>query len=51
MDNARPGSLFHEALDIPAWLEADRDRPFEEKLHRDRSIAASLPSSDPVAWS
>jgi hypothetical protein len=49
MHNARPGSLFHEALDIPAWLEADRDRPFEERLHRDRTIAASLSSSDPLA--
>jgi hypothetical protein len=48
MHNARPGSLFHEALDIPAWLEADRDRPLEERLHRDRTIAASLPGSDPV---
>ena len=49
MHNARPGSRFHEALEIPAWLEADRDRPFEERLHRDRTIAASLPGSDPVA--
>ncbi len=48
MHNDRPGSLFHEALDIPAWLEADRDRPFEARLHRDRSIAASLSDSDPV---
>jgi hypothetical protein len=49
MHNARPGSLFHEALDIPAWLEADRDRPFEERLHRDRTIAAGLRDSDPLA--
>lgn len=49
MHDARPGSLFHEALEIPVWLEADRDRPFEERLHRDRTIAASLPGSDPVA--
>jgi hypothetical protein len=49
MHNARPGSLFHEALDIPAWLEADRDRPLAERLHRDRTIAANLPGSDPVA--
>jgi len=49
MHNVRRGSLFHEALDIPAWLEADRDRPLEERLHRDRSIAANLPGSDPVA--
>lgn len=49
MHNARPGSLFHEALVIPAWLEADRERPFEGRLHRDRAIAASLPGSDPVA--
>lgn len=49
MHNARPASLLHEAVDITAWLEADRDRPFEERLHRDRAIAASLPSSDPVA--
>ncbi|HEY0939786.1 MAG TPA: DUF2868 domain-containing protein [Steroidobacter sp.] len=48
MHNARPGSLFHEALDIPAWLEADRDRPFEARLHRDRRIAAALPGSDPL---
>lgn len=54
MHNVPRGSLFHEALDIPAWLEADRDRPLEERLHRDRTIAASLSSSDPVvrvrAW-
>lgn len=49
MHNARPASLFHEALDIPTWLEADRDRPFEERLHRDRTIAENLPGSDPVA--
>lgn len=48
MQNTRPGSLFHEALDIPAWLEADRERPFEERLHRDRTIAASLSDPDPV---
>jgi hypothetical protein len=46
MHTTRPRSLFHEALEIPAWLEADRDRPFEERLHRDRTIAARLPSSD-----
>ena len=49
MHNPRPGSLFQEALDIPAWLEADGDRPFQERLHRDRTIAASLPGSDRVA--
>jgi hypothetical protein len=49
MNSTRPGSLFHEALDIPAWLEADRDQPFEERLHRDRTIAATLPGADPVA--
>lgn len=48
MHNARPGSLFHEALEISAWLEADRDRSFEERLHRDRTIAANLPGADPV---
>lgn len=49
MHNARPGSLFQEALDIPAWLEADRNRPLQERLHRDRTIAASLPGSEPLA--
>lgn len=48
MHNARNGSLFQDALDIPAWLEADRDRPFEARLHRDRSIAANLTGSDPI---
>ena len=48
MHNARPGSLFHEALDIPAWLEADGERSFEDRLHRDRTIAATLRGSDPV---
>lgn len=48
MRNARSASLFHEALEISAWLEADRDRPFEERLHRDRTIAAGLPQSDSV---
>ena len=48
MHHDRPSSLFREALDIPAWLEADRDRPFEERLRRDRAIAASLPGSNPL---
>jgi len=48
MHNARPGSLFDEALNIPAWLEADAERPLAERLHRDRSIAATLSGSDPV---
>jgi hypothetical protein len=54
MHNARSGSLFHEILDMSAWLEADRDRPYEARLQRDRAIAASLSGSDPVdrlrAW-
>ncbi|WP_157994495.1 DUF2868 domain-containing protein [Peristeroidobacter agariperforans] len=48
MHNARRGSLFQEALEISAWLEADRDRPFDQRLHRDRKIAASISDSDTV---
>lgn len=49
MHDARPGSLFHEALEIPAWLEADGVRPLADRLKRDRSIAATFPGSDPIA--
>lgn len=41
-------SLFVDAVDIPAYLESDRDRPYAERLHRDRTIGASLPFADPL---
>jgi Protein of unknown function (DUF2868) len=35
-------SLFAQAMEIPAWLEADRDTAYDDRLHRDRHIAATL---------
>ncbi len=40
--------LFAQAIEIPEWLEADRDTPYDERLHRDRQIAASIASTDPL---
>jgi hypothetical protein len=35
-------TLFAQAMEIPAWLEADRDTAYDDRLHRDRKIAATL---------
>ena len=46
--------LFVDAVEIPIYLDADRDIPYAERLHRDRTIGASLTTRDPVrrvrAW-
>lgn len=43
----RATTLFEDAIDVPIWLEADRQRPFAERQHRDREIGRALtPRSD-----
>lgn len=41
-------SLFVDAVEIPAYLEADRGSPYSERLHRDRTIGASLSTQSSV---
>ncbi|HMN43649.1 MAG TPA: DUF2868 domain-containing protein [Povalibacter sp.] len=41
-------SLFAQALAIPAWLEADGATPYDERLHRERRIAADIDARDPL---
>lgn len=38
----RPTTLFEDAIDVPIWLEADRERPLAERTHRDRAIGRAL---------
>lgn len=46
--------LFVDAVEIPAYLDADRHLPYAERLQRDRTIAASLATNDSLervrAW-
>jgi hypothetical protein len=46
--------LFVDAVEIPACLEADRGTSYAQRLHRDRTIAASLSTRNPLgrvrAW-
>lgn len=52
LDRSPP--LFIDAIEIPAYLDSDRGMPYAERLHRDRTIGASLATRDPVrrvrAW-
>jgi hypothetical protein len=41
-------SVFAQALAIPAWLEADGATPYDERLHRERRIAADIDARDPL---
>ncbi|NJN52642.1 MAG: DUF2868 domain-containing protein [Gammaproteobacteria bacterium] len=41
-------TLFQDAIDIPIWLEADRETPYARRIERDRVRDASTPAS-PVA--
>lgn len=41
-------SPFDQALAIPAWLEADGATPYDERLHRERRIAADIDARDPL---
>lgn len=47
-------SLFVDAVEIPAYLDADRNVPYTQRLRRDRAIGASLCERDPLrqvrAW-
>ncbi len=51
---AENSSLFIDAVEIPAYLEADRGTPYTERLHRDRTIGASVSTQTPMqqvrAW-
>jgi hypothetical protein len=38
----RSPSLFVDAVEVPAFLDADRATPYADRLHRDRTIGASL---------
>lgn len=48
-DSATPPTLFADAVEIPRWLEQDRTTPHATRVRRDRQIAVTLQSSDPVA--
>ncbi|MGE0383197.1 MAG: DUF2868 domain-containing protein [Gammaproteobacteria bacterium] len=41
-------SLFQDAIDIPQWLEADRQAPYAQRLRRDRDIARSMAAAAPA---
>jgi hypothetical protein len=41
----RPTTLFEDAIDVPAWLEADRLTPYAQRVRRDRAIARGLASA------
>jgi hypothetical protein len=41
-------SLLAAAIDLERWLRADRERPYEMRLHRDREIGREIDFSDPV---
>ena len=47
-------SLLEDAIDIPLWLEADRDTPLAERADRDRGIARELAGAEDLprvrAW-
>lgn len=51
---AENSSLFIDAVEVPAYLEADRGTPYTERLHRDRKIGASVLAQTPMqqvrAW-
>jgi hypothetical protein len=54
MPERADSTLFEDAIDVPLWLERDRDTPFAERLHRDREIARRIDAETNVervrAW-
>lgn len=46
---SRDSTLFETAIDVPEWLEADRQTPYAERARRDREIARQSPQGDRVA--
>ncbi len=38
-DQSSDRQLFEELINIPRWLNEDREQPYPERLHRDREIA------------
>lgn len=44
-----PRSWLEHAVDVPAWLDADRATPYAERARRDREIARALGSLDDPA--
>lgn len=49
MPRRSPTTLFEDAVEVPLWLEADRQTPFAERLRRDRAIARELRPGNRVA--
>jgi len=50
MSQPRPSTtLFEDAIDVPLWLEADRNTPFEARLARDHGIGSRIESRTSVA--
>lgn len=53
-DADRSPTLFVDAVEVPAFLDGDRATPYAARLHRDRTIGASLTTPDPLrrvrAW-
>lgn len=47
-DANRSPTLFVDAVEIPAYLDADRATPYAVRLHRDRAIGATLRTPDPL---
>ncbi|HEX5421844.1 MAG TPA: DUF2868 domain-containing protein [Gammaproteobacteria bacterium] len=47
MPDQPPTSLFADAIDVPLWLEHDRETPYAERLRRDRELARRLESQEP----
>jgi hypothetical protein len=49
-----PGSLFEDAIDIPLWLEQDRDTDLRARLQRDRRLGLDIRARQPLrrvrAW-
>ncbi len=47
-------SLFEVAVDVPQWLDADRDINLDERLRRDRALGLEIGAGDPArrvcAW-
>lgn len=42
-------TLFEDAVDVPLWLETDRDKPLAARVDRDRAFGRSLPAADDLA--
>lgn len=47
-------TLLEDAVDVPAWLEADQATPYAERARRDRAVGRTLDGGNPLgrvrAW-